>query len=262
MAVVRTSMRSSLLVVCLTLAAVALNCSAKPAPPDYPVWPDQFYIDFTVYVEQYGSDWSSVGYLAYNWMQKAFKGTYTDWCLPLFGDTSGKSLDNYTCSFVAINGNMYFVNDSSSSSWDTADCCMFEKGLAAVAPDWVKNDQYNGTDTIRNQLVDVWWFPGTSDPNMPCYGYWNVRKTNTPIRFFGLSSLGPTILDYFNYKPGSVTNIVLPKTNCEKECEPPVKKLRRRNQKYLASQQQDIRSMWPNWPSCWLLYSIYVYIIV
>ncbi len=250
MAVVRTSMRSSLLVVCLTLAAVALNCSAKPAPPDYPVWPDQFYIDFTVYVEQYGSDWSSVGYLAYNWMQKAFKGTYTDWCLPLFGDTSGKSLDNYTCSFVAINGNMYFVNDSSSSSWDTADCCMFEKGLAAVAPDWVKNDQYNGTDTIRNQLVDVWWFPGTSDPNMPCYGYWNVRKTNTPIRFFGLSSLGPTILDYFNYKPGSVTNIVLPKTNCEKECEPPVKKLRRRNQKYLASQQQDIRSMWPNWPSC------------
>ena len=222
---------------------------ANPIPPP-PDWPDQFYIDFTVYVEEYGADWKSLGHLAYNWMQKAFKSTFTDWCLPLFDERSGKPFDNYTCSFVAINGNMYFVNDSSSSNWETADCCMFEEGMGAVAPDWMLNGHYNGTAVINGKVVDVWWFPGT----MACFGYWNMRNTTTPtpVQFFGLSSIGPAILDCFNFKPGSITDITLPKTDCSKQCEPPMKKARQRNRirKPKFKKLQDVRLTWPEWPSC------------
>ena len=56
---------------------------------------------------------------------------------------------------------------------------------------------------IQDTLCDVWWFPGTSDPNKPCYGYWNAKdERNTPVRFFGLSLLGSTILDYYDFMPG------------------------------------------------------------
>ena len=237
-------------IIFLTVLVVCSLFPAQGSTPDYPVWPEQFSIDFTVYVEQYGDDWSSKGHLAYNWMQKAFKSTFKDWCLPLFDGTE-KTFDNYTCSFVAINGSMYFVNDSSSKEWDSASCCIFEKGLGPVAPDWVKNYQYNGTDKIDGKLVDVWWIPGTSDPNMPCYGYWNVHNSSTPVRFFGLSSLGPTILDYFNYRPGSITLIELPKMNCEKECVPPsVLKTKHEKRRSSVRMSPDVRSMWPDWPSC------------
>ena len=55
-------------------------------------------------------------------------------------------------------------------------------------------------------LVDTWWFPGTNnDPNNPCYGYWNAKDNlYTPVQFFGLTSLGPTMLDYYNFKPNDI----------------------------------------------------------
>ncbi len=95
----------------------------------------------------------------------------------------------------------------------------------------MKNCQYNGTQKIgvsersthththrQTQVscdchvtvlqdieVDAWWFTGTSDPEKPCYGYWDALDAqHTPVQFFGLSSVGPTILQYHQYKPGSV----------------------------------------------------------
>ena len=57
----------------------------------------------------------------------------------------------------------------------------------------------------------MWWFPGTSDPNKPCYGYWSAKDSSKrPVQFFGLSSLGPTILDYYTFSkapPGKSLNI-------------------------------------------------------
>ena len=51
----------------------------------------------------------------------------------------------------------------------------------------------------------MWWFPGTKDPSKPCYGYWNAKDdVKTPIRFFGLSSLGNSILDYHDFKIGMI----------------------------------------------------------
>ena len=119
-----------------------------------------------------------------------------------------------------------------------------------MTPDWVKSCQYNGTDKIGGKLVDVWWFPGTSDPNLPCYGYWNVHNSSTPVRFFGLTSVGPTILDYFNYRPGSITLIELPKMNCEKECVPPSVLKTKHEKRSSVHMSPDVRSMGPDWPSC------------
>lgn len=139
---------------------------------------------------------------------------------------------------------MYFVNHT-ADMWDNYQCCLFEKvsvhvlvfcvlcevcevmcpqGLAAVPPDWMKNCQYNGTQKIgvsgthilvshdchvtmlQDTEVDVWWFPGTSDPEKPCYGYWDtLDDQHTPVQFFGLSSVGPTILQYHQYKPNSLS---------------------------------------------------------
>lgn len=56
---------------------------------------------------------------------------------------------------------------------------------------------------LQDTECDAWWFPGTSDPEKPCYGYWTAQDDQrTPVQFFGLSSVGPTILKYSGYKPG------------------------------------------------------------
>jgi hypothetical protein len=60
---------------------------------------------------------------------QTFRADYIDWCLPLFGSDYGSAasgeFDNYTCSFLATNGNMYFVNHT-SGIWEKENCCLFE----------------------------------------------------------------------------------------------------------------------------------------
>lgn len=214
-------------------AVIALACSivlctlssthAAGQQPPLPLWPTVFSIQYKVLVEEYGDDWKSLGNLNYHWPNRTFRADYIDWCLPLFDSGPGE-FNNYSCSFVATKGNMYFVNHT-SNIWAENKCCMFEEGLAAISPDWMKNCQYNGTDKIRDIEVDVWWFSGTSNPTKPCYGYWSNRNDHkTPVQFFGLSSIGPTILDYYNFMPGELsegTDLSLPLEGCDKECEPP-----------------------------------------
>ena len=52
-------------------------------PPPIPAWPQTFSINFYVYVEQYGNDWSSTGALYYDWTSKV------DIILIDFGDLHG-----------------------------------------------------------------------------------------------------------------------------------------------------------------------------
>jgi hypothetical protein len=216
-------------------------------PPPIPRWPEVFSVSYDVLVEKYG-DWKRSGNLNYHWPNKTFRADYIDWCLPLFDSGSSENND-YTCSFLATKGNMYFVNHT-SEIWAENDCCMFEAGLGATSPDWMKNDQYNGTGNIRGIAVDVWWFPGTNDPSKPCYGYWNRRdKMNTPVRFFGLSSLGPTILDYHSFKPNVLvadTDLSLPHAGCDKVCEPPILKKRSSHRKHAMQ----VAPPGLDWPSC------------
>lgn len=230
----------------LSSAAVSLGRQQPPVP----VWPDIFSIDFDVFVEDYGENWESTGALQYHWPNKTFRADYFNWCLPLFDSGPGES-HNYTCSFLATEGNMYFVNHS-SLVWDDNECCLFEAGLAATPPDWMKVDQYNGTSKIRNVKVDVWWFPGTNDPTKPCYGYWSQRNRITPVRFFGLSSVGPTILDYSNFQPGEIkegVDLSLPLKGCDKECHPPMQRNKRMTKKR-HNVQVGYGTIWPTWPSC------------
>lgn len=78
---------------------------------------------------------------------QTFRADYIDWCLPLF-DSGSTSKNNYTCTFLATQGNMYFVNHT-ATAWKDNECCLFGEGLAAVPPDWMKNTQYNGTASVR-----------------------------------------------------------------------------------------------------------------
>ena len=237
--------------------AVALEKHGLDPPPEIPTWPDVFTIQYDVYVEDYGAGWKSHGALYYHWPTKTFRADYIDWCLPLFDDDglSAREFNNYTCSFLATRGNMYFVNHTSpEKKWKENDCCLFAGGLAATPPDWMKNDQYNGTDNIDGYDVDVWWFLGTNDPSEPCYGYWNVRdKIKTPFRFFGLSSIGPTILDYHDFIPDKIEgdiDISMPLTGCSKECEPPVLKKKMEVMRMRGNGSVKAAAPWPDWPSC------------
>ena len=234
---------------CILAAEAAVADRKDQNPPDIPAWPDVFTIKFDVFVEEYGEGWKSQGILYYHWPSKTFRADYIDWCLPLFD--SPTEFNNYSCSFLATQGNMYFVNHTSQEKiWKENQCCLFAGGLAATPPDWMKNDQYNGTDKIDGVDVDVWWFPGTNDPNKPCYGYWNIRdQIKTPFRFFGLSSIGPTILDYHDFKPGIIddeADISMPGTGCNEICESPVL----RKIITMKRQRSTVQAPWPNWPSC------------
>ena len=69
----------------------------------------------------------------------------------------------------------------------------------------------------------MWWKLGTTDPTNPCYGYWDARdKVHTPVQFFGLSSLGPTTLEYYTFDVGPPqANLTVPNKNCHQECKEP-----------------------------------------
>ena len=38
--------------------------------PPVPAWPDQFVSSFYVYVEEYGDEWNSTGFIVYDWTSK------------------------------------------------------------------------------------------------------------------------------------------------------------------------------------------------
>ncbi|XP_064382176.1 uncharacterized protein LOC135331068 [Halichondria panicea] len=235
-----------ILLCCLLLLGLGNQDTAAASSPPVPSWPDQFSVQLTIYVEQYGN-WQSIGAMYYNYTQKTFRADYIDWCLPLF-DTGSPDKNNYTCTFLATQGSMYFVNHT-ALSWDDYQCCLFEEGLAAVPPDWMKNCQYNGTQQIWDTECDAWWFPGTSDPEKPCYGYWTAQDDQrTPVQFFGLSSVGPTILKYSGYKPGPFdVPLNLPSASCQQECKPPLSKRLRKAMGGGRKREQ----AWPiQWPSC------------
>lgn len=218
--------------------------SKHPRPP-VPAWPDQFTSDFYLYVEIYGKDFRSKGAIFYDWTKKTFRGDYYDWCIPLFGGDNKNSSNYYTCSFLATDGNMYFVNHTAADGkWENNQCCLFAKGLGAIPPDWMKVGQYNGTGRINGILVDVWWFPGTSNPNKPCYVYWSAKSfLKRAVQFFGLSDLGPTILDYYTFSVAPPNaNLTKPNNACNVECKPPLV--------YSKDFAADRFPRWPKWPKC------------
>ena len=188
----------------------------------------------------------------YHWPNKTFRSDFYDWCIPLFDSGPGE-FNNYTCSFLSTEGNMYFINHTSPGGdiWTQNDCCLFEGGLETPAPDWMKVEQYNGTDKIDGTEVNVWWFPGTSDPENGCFAYWSkTNELNTPFRFFGLTSVGPTILNYNSFEPGKIDeNIELFKPNaskCSDKCKPPLLE----KMQVMRRSSKIVRAPWPNWPSC------------
>ncbi len=98
---------------------------------------------------------------------------------------------------------------------------------------------------------DVWWFPGTPDPENPCYGYWDAKNTDphTPIRFFGLSSVNRTVLDYYTFNvgpPPKSISLKLPNMGCSKECKPPQGKVQPLPSEQLAKGMVAL----PHFPSC------------
>lgn len=242
---------SSLAVILVTESAAVDEMKQLDLDPELPIWFDVFTIQFDILVEQYGSDWKSEGVLYYHWPNKTFRSDFIDWCLPHF-DSGDTGYNNYTCSFLATGGNMYFVNHTSPrKNWTMYDCCLFQEDLPATPPDWMKNSQYNGTDTIDGFNVDVWWLPGTNDPINECFAYWNIRDAiQTPFRFFGLASVGPTILEYNDFKPGTIPNdieLFEPGPGCRNKCESPsLKKMM-----FLHKEKKrEVKAPWPDWPSC------------
>uniref|UniRef100_A0A1X7TQT6 AMOP domain-containing protein n=1 Tax=Amphimedon queenslandica TaxID=400682 RepID=A0A1X7TQT6_AMPQE len=214
----------------------SLYCDSNGLPqPSVPMWPTKFTISFDVYIKNKGDDWKSTGEMYYDWNSKTFRADYIGWCLPPFPSNHS----DYSCSFLATGSNMYFINHT-ASEWDKYDCCLFEGGLGSVPPDWMKVGAYNGTDVIQDIPVDVWYFSGTDNPEKPCYFYWSGRDSaRTPVGFFGISPVGPTMLLYRDFQPHSIPSGIsfdLPNGKCDNKCQPPSDLL------------MDIQQ--PKWPEC------------
>ncbi len=58
-----------ILLCCLLLLGLGNQQAAASSPP-VPSWPDQFSVQLTIYVEQYGSNWQTIGAMYYNYTQK------------------------------------------------------------------------------------------------------------------------------------------------------------------------------------------------
>ncbi len=69
-----------ILLCCLLLLGLGNQDTAAASSPPVPSWPDQFSVQLTIYVEQYGN-WQSIGAMYYNYTQKV------SWELKLFSCT-------------------------------------------------------------------------------------------------------------------------------------------------------------------------------
>jgi hypothetical protein len=92
-----------------------------------PSWPDKFTTNFNVFIQDYGDKWKSGGIVYYDWKIKTFRADYIDWCLSPF-QSNEEGYDNCTCSYLATEDTMYFINHT-ASNWDDNECCIFEKVL-------------------------------------------------------------------------------------------------------------------------------------
>ena len=59
----------------------------------------------------------------YFFIFQTFRTDFYDWCLPLF-DSGPGPFNNYTCSFLATENNLYFVNHT-ATTWNNYECCLF-----------------------------------------------------------------------------------------------------------------------------------------
>lgn len=244
-------------VLCLTLLAVAVLSDAQSAPsaPPFPVWPQQvrsrliiirtitkflfvvanvwyfyaplgqFSVDFDVKVPAYGPAFVKKGALFYDYTIQTARADYYDWCIPLFGKkrstAESSGLYNVTCSFLMTPKAAYFISADFEIPADR--CCLFGD-IPPPTPDWLKNTQYNRTEWLRGHYSDKWYFPGTDDPSDPYYMYWDDHYNQKPVRFFGLASIGVTILDYTKYTVGPIKDksiFNLPSPSCSNECQSP-----------------------------------------
>jgi len=57
-------------------------------------------------------------------LTQTFRSEYFKWCIPLFGTPT--TFNNYTCSFLATQGDLFFVNIT-ASTWEDNECCLFAK---------------------------------------------------------------------------------------------------------------------------------------
>ncbi len=65
---------SSILLCCLALLALC-NLERAASSPPVPVWPEQFSVQLTILVEQYGSEFKSKGAMYYNYTKKVASKT-------------------------------------------------------------------------------------------------------------------------------------------------------------------------------------------
>lgn len=183
-----------------------------------------------------GPNFKYKGIIYYDYEIQRARAYYNDWCIPLFDDGAAAKLlgpaaaskfsrgqqgmYNYTCSFLMTGKGTYFI--SPDFPFAPNRCCYFGD-IPPPTPDWVKNTQWNGTESLRGQMCNVWYFPGTEDPDNPYYAYWSrIDRDNTPVRFLGLSSIGVTILDYTTFKKGPVPlHLLEVPENCSNDCLPP-----------------------------------------
>jgi hypothetical protein len=176
-------------------------------------------VEFDVKVPAYGPAFIKKGALFYDYTIQTARADYYDWCIPLFGKRrSAEGLYNVTCSFLMTAKAAYFIAPDFQVAEDK--CCLFGQ-IPPPTPDWLKNTDYNTTEWLRGHYADKWYFPGTDDPEHPYYIYWDDHFTSDPVRFFGLASIGVTILDYTKYSVGPIKDksiFNLPSSSCQSEC--------------------------------------------
>ena len=128
---------------------------------------------------------------------------------------------------------------------------------------------------IQGTLCDIWWYPGTNDPNKPCRGYWNAKDDETvhtheilwspftrsyhpgllQLQAWDNSTWYTIIIAYPNHinhhdqswsilKFFSDISIKMPDTNCDKECIPPKSRLTK------GARLRDLPCPPINWLSC------------
>lgn len=66
---------------------------------------------------------------------QTFRGDFYDFCIPLI-DTHEPTFNNFTCTFLASEGNMYYI-EHTSTTWNENKCCLFQAVSWALYYVWI-----------------------------------------------------------------------------------------------------------------------------
>jgi hypothetical protein len=174
------------------LGLVLVNCKKQSKPESPPVWKNQFQESFQEYISTPDGDKQNNGTMYYDWTNKKYRvdrssGEHDLWCGTVYPK------EDTPCSHIVIEGKRYLYFPQKQ---ECCYCCSDENGCGVLKPDWLKDAEFLGYESLDGKTqLEKWSLSGLS-LNL----YWATADKRIMSRLYQQSANDTQIWDTKTYK--------------------------------------------------------------